>query len=187
MSRRVSGVLWALCAGGLGTLWSCGEDATSGTRVAEGCVESDLIAQCPTGSDPMLDAASKSACEGKANLDLLERNGSVSGQCVGEGTCQVLCQFAVPCDCGVATIAREGIVCVDCNGSAACGNGTCEAMENPDTCPRDCGAVCVSGRTRCSGDALEECNLQGQWEQVACGDGQVCRRVSSDEAACQDR
>ena len=52
-------------------LLGCGDDATRGARTAEECVQSDLIAQCPPGSDPRLDAEAKTLCEGAADADLI--------------------------------------------------------------------------------------------------------------------
>ncbi len=155
-------------------LLGCGEDATQGARVAEECVQSDLIAQCPPGSDPRLDAEAKTMCEGSADADFITQSGSISGQCRGEGSCQVLCQFEVPCPCGVETITDEGIVCTQCTDLPGCGDGTCEGMENPDNCAADCGPVCVPDRERCNGDNREICNVQGRWELVACGEGRRC-------------
>lgn len=167
-------------------LLGCGEEATQGSKVAEECVQSDLIAQCPPGSDPRLDAEAKTLCEGAGALSLIEQAGSISGKCYGEGSCQVLCQFAVPCDCGVESITDEGVICTPCNDLPGCGNGVCEGMETPDTCAVDCGPVCTPDRERCQGDDREICNAQGRWELVACGEGRQCEE-SEGTTSCTDR
>lgn len=153
---------------------ACGEPSTEGTQVAEECVQSDLIAQCPNGTQARLDAQAKSDCEGAGELDLIEQNGSISGKCFGEGSCTVLCEFPEACDCGVESITGEGVICTACADLAGCGNGTCEGNETPDNCAADCGPVCTPDRERCQGNDREICNVQGRWELVACGDGQRC-------------
>jgi hypothetical protein len=158
-------------------LLGCGDDATRGARTAEECVQSDLIDQCPPGSNPLFDAQAKTLCEGAADADLIAQNGSVSGQCRGEGTCKVLCQFQVPCECGVLTISEDELVCADCTDLPGCGNGMCEGTENPDNCAIDCGAVCTPDRQRCNGDDREICSVQGRWERVACGEGRRCEEA----------
>jgi hypothetical protein len=163
----------------------CGCDPeSSGTEVAAECVQSDLIAQCPPGSDPRLDAESQATCEAAGDVDLIEQEGSVSGKCYGEGSCQVLCQFESPCTCGVDTIDDNGIVCTDCGDLPGCGNGECEGMENAENCAVDCGPVCEAGRERCQGNDREQCNLQGRWELLACGDGTQCREMNG-MTACE--
>lgn len=155
-------------------LCSC-EPETAGTEVAEKCVESDLVMQCPTGSNPSFSAQARATCEAAGSLSLIEQDGAVSGKCYGEGSCTVLCQFETPCECGVDTIdAESGIRCTPCTELPGCGNGECEGSETSDNCPIDCGRVCESGRERCQGNDREQCNLQGRWETLACGDGTRC-------------
>ncbi len=150
---------------------ACSED---GTEVATECVKSDLIAQCPPGSDPRLDAAAASKCEAAGDANLITQDGSITGSCVGEGTCSVLCQFLVPCECGVDMITDQGVFCADCAAQTACGNDECEAGESPDSCPIDCGAVCTPGNERCNGNARQICNLNGRFDTVDCPDDERC-------------
>jgi hypothetical protein len=176
MQRFIRVLLFSSFAPGL---MACG-DGTAATEAATACAQSTLIAQCPPGSDPRLDAEAISMCEASGDADFVQQNGSFTGKCEGEGECRVLCQFVVPCECGVDRVTEEGVFCTDCSGLAACGNGVCEAGESPTTCVEDCAAVCTQGRQRCNGDAREECNLQGRWELLACPSGETCR-PSTDE------
>jgi len=56
--------------------------------------------------------------------------------------------------------------------AAVCGNGICEAGENPVTCASDCPklsppVLCTPGEIRCSGSALQKCNDAGDvWETI---------------------
>ena len=145
-------------------------DADAG--VAEACRQSDLIAQCPPGSNPLLGETAAGLCAGGAELRNLE--GAVTGQCYGEGQCVVACQFAAACRCGVDRITRDGVFCVACPDENPCGDGVCAAGENPQTCPQDCAGECVPMSLRCQGEAIESCNLRGQWEALACPRGEVC-------------
>ncbi|MBI4819424.1 MAG: putative metal-binding motif-containing protein [Deltaproteobacteria bacterium] len=155
-------------------LSACAAAACDPTEVATKCAESDLIAQCPPGSNPELGAAASVACGGHAEGDLLEQSGSVSAQCNGSGDCRVLCQFQVPCTCGVERIDRDGIRCSDC-GHQSCGDGRCEGTERatcaPNAmgcapCEEDCGGATCGDRdctgdespTTCPQDCARDCN-----------------------------
>ncbi len=175
--------LCVLVLGLVAMLIAC--DSTEGSQAGVECARSDLISQCPPGSDPRLDAASTSMCAAAGEANLIEQNGEVTGSCEGEGTCQVLCQFAVPCECGVDRITEEGVFCTDCTQGSACGNDECEAGESAESCPSDCGAVCTSGQERCNGDAREVCNMAGRWDSLACPMGETCRPGDGDTAVCQ--
>jgi len=155
--------------------WISGCSGTEATETGSECASSTLIAQCPPGSDPRLDAQARSMCEAAGELNLVEQDGSFTGSCEGEGSCVVLCQFAIPCDCGVDQITTDGVFCTDCRAGAACGNGTCDVGETPETCPQDCERSCDAGAQRCNGDARQECDLRGQWDTLACPSGDTCR------------
>lgn len=167
-------------------LAACGEDGTAGTKVAEECVQSDLIAQCPAGTAPQLDAQARSFCEGSANADFLNQNGAVSGKCFGEGSCQVLCTFPMACKNGVESFTDQGVVCVADEDLAGCGDGVCDAGETPASCAIDCGAVCTPDRERCQGDNREICNAQGRWELVMCAETRRCEEADAG-TSCVDR
>ncbi len=159
---------------------------TEADGLQEACQESNLIAQCPPGSSPLLGSAAQTACGGSVGVNLTNEEGAVSGRCLGSAQCLVACQFADPCPCGVTSVTRDAIVCTPCEQTAACGNGVCEGGEDPQSCPVDCGRECVSGKSRCLGDTTQEvCNNQGRWDGVECPSGQICEVLSADEAACR--
>ena len=153
------------------TIWGCGTDAT---KVAEDCVESDLIAQCPPGTTPRLDADATSSCGGSANADILNEEGAVAGRCAGTGTCRVVCELSIPCENVVSWSTENGVVCDDPQG--ACGNLICDSGEL-ETCPDDCSGECGQGESRCNGDVLETCGPRNDWQPIqTCADqDQVCR------------
>jgi hypothetical protein len=175
----------ALTACGLGAADSGGDKTpgTSGTNTGLGCVESDLIAQCPPGSNPDLNASATSECEGQANILLSGDGGSIEAACRGTGECLVVCNFQVPCDCGVDAITTEGIFCTPCTEASACGDAVCEGGEDQNTCPVDCAASCAPNTRRCNGRNREDCNGQGQWETVTCREDQACE-VGPGGVAC---
>lgn len=162
---------------------SSGCSGTEATEGAEECAQSDLIAQCPVGSNPRLDARATSQCEGKAQFDLIEENGEVTGSCSGTGDCVVVCDFVVPCNCGVETLTTETLQCV--NPCPACGDGVCEGGESATACPSDCGVVCNPGDARCNGDDRDVCSQNGTWETLACPSNQSCNEPTTNQATCQ--
>lgn len=163
-----------------------GCSGTEGAATGKACAESNLIEQCPPGSDPLLDAESVSACQAAGNANFVERSGKVTGKCEGSGECQVLCQFEVPCDCGVDAITNAGVMCTDCNMQASCGDGTCSGGEDATTCPSDCGMVCRPDEQRCNGITREVCNLQGTaWDTLDCLPNEQCREVGSGMVMCE--
>jgi hypothetical protein len=161
-------------------LAACQAPGEEATNVGQACVESDLVEQCPPGSNPILGASAESMCEASASVDLTTQTGSVSGRCFGSGTCRVVCQFASPCACGVDEVTRDGVFCTDCSGAAACGNAVCEGGENPTTCPNDCMGDCSPGQERCQGTNRETCDGTGHWSLLACDVNTVCQ-ASADQ------
>ena len=155
-------------------LSACDEPAADADAGAAGCVESALLAQCPVGANPLIGAQAEATCDGAAQGWVQDGAGQTTGQCYGVGSCRVICQFAVPCRCGVMSISHEGVVCASCEGAAACGNGMCEGGENPMSCAIDCGPACNPGERRCDGEALQECSLQGRFDTLPCPRGEVC-------------
>ena len=173
-----------VCLAALGALLlaGCSEQAAgAGTAAATECAQSDLIAQCPPNTVAKLDADASAICEAEGAIEVEVDStgggageGEVTNACAGEGSCRVVCELMVPCAHGVESISvTEGIICGQ--PPAACGNGTCEAGETPDSCAIDCAAECVAGTSRCSGDQVQDCNLQGKWEDPrGCGSGTAC-------------
>lgn len=171
-----------------------------GTESVEGgtsCVEGDLIAQCPPGSDPKLEAMAVSMCEGSGEFSAggsdtdatpgpgteVLPSGHVEGVCRGSGECKVYCQFVIPCECGIETITRDELRCKDCLETAACGNRVCEGTESAESCPQDCGCVCEERAQRCNGSALQVCE-RCNWTELACGPNETCGADPEKGAKC---
>lgn len=167
---RFLGWVWLCCAAFIG----CDDGEGSGGGDPLGCNSSDLVAQCPAGSNPILGVRAEEACSAAASGIALDGEGQASGQCLGTASCRALCLFALPCRCGVAEISRDGVICAACDGAASCGNGVCEGGETPANCNIDCGMACTAGERRCDGVVLEECSLQGRWDRLQCPAGEVC-------------
>jgi hypothetical protein len=174
------------------TLFTCLISAcgTEAIKVAEECIESDLIAQCPPGTIPDFTASAASMCgvSGEIEVDLVSESGSVTGSCAGTGECRVICRFETPCECGVDRITEEGVFCVEDCVSSACGNGVCEIGEDNTSCPIDCAANCEPSTERCNGTDRQICATSGVWEQLACTEGSSCKELSSSLTECvEDR
>lgn len=150
------------------------DDAADMPPAADDCATANLVSQCPAGSNPLLGVQAETACSGAVGGVVSDQAGQATGQCYGAGSCRVVCQFAVPCRCGVASVTRDGVVCADCEGAASCGNALCEAGESPENCPIDCGAECAPDERRCDGDVLQVCSLQGRWDALACPRDEIC-------------
>ncbi|MEZ4471885.1 MAG: hypothetical protein R3F60_14050 [bacterium] len=155
--------------GGAGTGGGGAADAAVGA-----CNLPALVAQCPLGTNPAAGEQAEAFCNDAVGGLTTDGQGQISGQCQGAAGCRVLCQFAVPCACGVQQVSRDGVICASCEGAAACGNGRCEGGEDPLTCPIDCGPECEPDERRCDSILLEECNLQGRWERLPCPAGEIC-------------
>lgn len=168
-------VLGAALLGAL-ALGACdGDSAGQGDGGLSGaCSTSDLIAQCPAGSSPLLGARAESSCAASATGLIENAQGEIEGSCVGFSQCRALCLFADPCPCGITQLSREGVVCADCSAQASCGNGVCEGGENPLNCAIDCGPSCVPDTQRCNGELLEGCTQQGRYEPIACAPDEHC-------------
>lgn len=186
LTDRARSTGWTgLLACGLLSLLACDDGPGTGAADlgASGCVEADLVAQCPAGTSPVLGAQAESACSGAVGGVVEDALGQAAGQCYGAGSCRVVCRFDVPCRCGIASITGAGVECASCEGAAACGNGLCEGGETPDNCPVDCGMRCQPDERRCDGETLQACNLQGRWEALACPAGEACS-VEAGAAQC---
>ncbi|MEZ4466168.1 MAG: hypothetical protein R3F43_17370 [bacterium] len=112
--------------GGAGTGGGGAADAAVGA-----CNLPALVAQCPLGTNPAAGEQAEAFCNDAVGGLTTDGQGQISGQCQGAAGCRVLCQFAVPCACGVQQVSRDGVICASCEGAAACGNGRCEGGEDP--------------------------------------------------------
>lgn len=159
-----------------------GGGADGGDGFDTGCNFVALAAQCPPSSRPLFgeDAAARcrQALEGGDGYE----TGLDAGFCGGEGTCIFACNFDNPCDCGVERVTGEGVFCVDCADSFACGNGICEPGESPETCPVDCAPVCTPEDQRCSGTDVETCTA-GRWTLESCQLGSACTYLPAQRRA----
>ncbi len=135
-------------------LFACDAD-----EVAKQCVAADLVGQCPVGSNPVLGAAASEGCDGKFDGQLVSTDASVTGQCAASGSCEFLCQFQIPCTCGVVSITKEEIICAECPDQV-CGDSRCEGTERAGceadqsgcfACPEDCGGP-TCGDGDCTGN-----------------------------------
>ncbi|MBV72313.1 MAG: hypothetical protein CMH52_13395, partial [Myxococcales bacterium] len=194
--------------------WGCGaEEGTRGAQTGEACVDSELLAQCPPNTEATLEANASTQCNAAGSIAISNDglsmesgvSGAVSQVCVGTGECRVVCTLIQPCDHGIMSIsAMEGIVCnpppanpcgngvceagenptnceVDCGGSA-CGNMVCESTEDPMTCPQDC------VQTGCGNDACEPGETPETCPQdceTACGN-ELCEPGEDPETCPQD-
>ncbi len=147
------------------TLYAGCPDAT---EVAEQCVAADLIGQCPAGSNPVLGASASAACGGSFDLHVVTEEGSATGQCSSNGTCEFLCQYTSPCTCGISTLSKDQIICSVCPDQS-CGDGRCEGTER---------ASCEGGPATCLA-CLEDCGGS------TCGDGD-CTGTESPQTCPQD-
>lgn len=104
---------------------------------------------CPVGTTISMEASSLSDCEDKF-LD-------TGSKCHNEGSCVYACTPRAKC-CGVeqwslTTYSCDAPCCANGNPppcvAPPCGDGNCEAGENHETCPGDCGDTC--GDTVCTG------------------------------------
>ncbi len=138
------------------------------TEVADQCVAADLVGQCPAGSNPVLGASASAACGGSFDLHVVTEEGSATGQCSSNGSCEFLCQYTSPCSCGIATLSKDAIACSTCPDQS-CGDGRCEGTER---------ASCEGGQTGCLA-CLEDCG------GATCGDGD-CTGTESPDTCPQD-
>ncbi len=161
-----------VCGFVVGVLAACEADEQGDPALA--CLESELVAQCPQGSNPVLGSMADALCDASADGDVRSANGSVSGRCFSRSSCRVLCQFSDPCPCGIARITEEGVLCAECEGISACGDGRCADGEDLMSCPQDCSPTCEPGEMLCDNTNVLSCNLNGYFDVLACPDGQAC-------------
>ena len=120
-------------------LSGCEERGTEGAEVASDCVEADLIAQCPVGTVPRLEANAETICDQEGSLNVsgnmsdFAGDGEIRQVCSGSGQCQVVCELQSPCSYGVERLSREEIVCAPAPPGDLCerGRSRCESRRHP--------------------------------------------------------
>ncbi len=152
--------------------------ACDATKVASECVAADLIGQCPVGSNPVLGAAAETACGGSFETKLVTDGDAATGQCGASGSCEFLCQFEVPCTCGVATLTKESIVCSECPDQS-CGDGRCEGTERATCAPGQAG--CFACGEDCAGPTCGDGDCTGDESPDTCP--QDCAAVCEPNAS----
>ena len=104
--------------------FACGEDGTDGAEVANECVEAELVAQCPAGTLPRLEANAETSFNESGSLNVnasgMEGGGEISQVCVGSGSCQVVCELSTPCAFGVERLSRDEVFCAAAPVGASC-------------------------------------------------------------------
>jgi len=136
------------------TVLSLATLACDADDTAKQCVSAGLVEQCPVGSNPALGASAEEGCDGNFNDNVVTGETGATAQCRSSGGCNFVCQFEVPCSCGVLTITKQEIVCAAC-ALTSCGDGRCEGNER---------ATCAPGNNTCI-ECGEDCGGS------TCGDG----------------
>ena len=139
--------------------------ACDATKVAQECVAADLVGQCPAGSSPILGAKAASDCGGDFSANVITEEGSATGQCNSNGSCEFLCQFEVPCTCGVASLTKESIICSECQDQS-CGDGRCEGTERTEC--ESPGAGCFACAEDCQGPTCGDGDCTGSESPDTC-------------------
>jgi hypothetical protein len=126
---------------------------------------------CPAGSFPEYTGEVASECSARADLDLIEQDGSVVGACRATASATLFCRFTNPCSCGVDFITSSDF---ECNEGIPCGSTCCDTGQScvQGTCVDHClGTRC--GISCC--DGLDAVCLNGQQgAQTCCNSGVVC-------------
>lgn len=133
---------------------------------AKECVMADLVAQCPAGSNPVLGAAAEEGCSGEFSDNIIEGDTGASAQCRSSGSCNFMCQFEVPCPCGVETLTKDAIVCAQC-AQTSCGDGRCEGAERAECAPGS-GSACVACGEDCGGATCGDGDCTGSETPTTC-------------------
>jgi hypothetical protein len=156
---RCEGTERASCESGAAACFPCIEDCGGSTCGDGDCTGTETPDTCPQ------DCAS--VCTPSTKLCV----GTILQVCSADGRSKT--EF----DCATA-----GLICGQgaCVAPGACGNGACESNETPQSCPEDCGTVCVPSTAECRGNDVATCNANGT--EVALVDcaasGLVCARGS---------
>ena len=153
---------------------ACGSAEEAVKKGTEACQK----VTCPGGTEEVQVSAS-SECGGSASGSA--SSGSVSGKCIGTGTCQIRCLPLQAC-CGGLTITPTSYDCQTpckddtCSCTDADGNAQCKPLD-----PAKCGGKtqCTCGPGSLCDPGTQRCVSQCGADQVACGvsccgGGDVC-------------
>lgn len=188
--KKCSDDLWfCLCVSFIAlAVFGCAEEATDDGVSAAQCVQNDLVAQCPPNTVAQLSADSEAVCNQSTSIDVdgltSSGEGEITDYCVGTAECKLVCELAAPCTYGVERVSpADGVICYIPQGG--CGDGTCEAGENPQSCPQDCASNCTPNSSRCTQGQLERCTPRGEWEMpIDCEEGSSCTEDGDGTASC---
>ncbi len=147
-----------------------GTGGTTGPVCGDGICEAAEQNTCPADCQPA-DCAHPTCEEGVA-LDPA-CSPCVAAICQNDAYC---CDTAWDGSCANAT-NNPMFGCTAC-----CGNGTCGAGENCDSCAADCGS-CVCGDGQCLGETCESCAQD--CGACSCGDGACTPGVGETCSSCQ--
>lgn len=155
---------------------SCPDDCPPPAQCGDGtCAESESLETCPEDCTPAPVCGDGTCDEGEDGVCKLD---------CAKDTCAGYCDTftdGAPCQCDASCLGY-GDCCSDftalCVPPSTCGDGACETLETPKSCPGDCGAltpfVCLETKcpsTVCIGDIACKPHLECL---AACAD-ELCR------------
>jgi hypothetical protein len=156
-----------------------------GDETAKATSCEDLSDVCPVGALPVAEKSVVAKCGADLKYKPREEEIEVSGLCVGDGDCRVVCLVTKSqCECGVESLTRDEVKCREC---PRCGNGFLEATEACDLgdrngtvgsgCSGTCSLTgCPDQERRCSGSYVQKCTNNKWTDELDCGaEGGACQ------------
>ncbi len=147
-------------------------------------VQSDLVPVCDCGcGEECVDGSCNfTACDGRQCGD--DGCGGSCGSCPEGMVCnQGWCELEITCGNGTCDPLEDCQTC-PCDCGPCCGNGTCQPLLNEDcqSCPQDCGPCC--GDAVCEPTHGEDCTVCPQDCGDCCGNGTCQPLLSEDCQSC---